>query len=123
MSLGIRDLVATILAAATTGILYVQAYNVNVPILGSNRLAAVLMLVLGVAMCAVGNRPDTGTAAKSNAMNVLMGILGVLILVAGVWALIANAEVMVLVMGSIILAMWLITTLRHALTHRPQPAA
>ncbi len=123
MSLGIRDLVATILAAATAGILYIQAYNVSAPMLGSNRLAAVILLVLGVAMCAVGNRPDTGTASKSNGMNVLMGVLGVLILVAAIWVLIAKTEVMVLAMGIIILAMWLITTLRHALTHRPQPVA
>lgn len=119
MTLGIRDLTTTILAAATAGILYVQAINLSTPVLTSHRWSALLLLALGISMCVAGSRPD---AASSSSTNVTMGILGGLATVAGIWTLIAGSHFMVMATGLIILAMWLIAIVRHAVVEVRQPA-
>jgi hypothetical protein len=116
MSLSIKDAISTILAAAAAGILYVQMQNLSTPLLSSNRLAALALLIIGAVTCAVGNQAPNQAFSKSNPTLMIISILAVLSLVAAAWALITGSQIMVVALAVIILVMWLVTTLRHSLT-------
>jgi hypothetical protein len=113
-----RDLVGTIVAA-----LVVLVYVANVAewwFLGSNRWAAVTMLAVGFAGCALGAR-IVGDDMSSGPV-VLLAVLGVTALALGAVAIVTGAQWALLGLMLAVVALWIGTTLRHALTP-PRPLA
>jgi hypothetical protein len=107
-----RDLVGTIVAAVV-----VLVYVANVQewwFLGSNRWAAVTMLAVGFAGCALGAR-IVGDEMSSRPV-VLLAVLGGTALVLGVVAIVTGAQWALLGLMLVQVVLWIGTTLRHAFT-------
>lgn len=112
MFLARRDLAGTIVAA-----LVVLVYVANVQdwwYLGSNRWAAVTMLVIGAIGCPLGARIE-GEKLSSTPI-VLLGLLGVTALALAVIAIVTAAQWALLGLAIVVVALWAGTTLRHAVT-------
>jgi hypothetical protein len=114
-----RDLVGTIVAA-----LIVLVYIANVQswwYLGSNRWAAVTMLVIGFVGCPLGARV-VGEKVSSPPI-ILLGLLGVVALALAVIAIVTGEQWALLSLAIVVVALWAGTTLRHAVTTPPRLAA
>lgn len=114
-----RDLAGTIVAA-----LVVLVYLANVQdwwYLGSNRWAAVTMVVIGMIGCPLGARIE-GDKLSSTPI-VLLALLGLAALVLGVIAIVTAAQWALLALALAVVALWAGTTLRHAVTPPPRLAA
>ena len=113
-----RDVVATLLVAAIV-IPYV-GYLVNgeMPFIKDPRGMAGTALILGLAACAIG-----GSATGTPSIVVkLTGALSVLTLTLGFATLLTENELLLaLFIGSIVL-MWAISTVRHVVVGRTEPA-
>jgi hypothetical protein len=114
-----RDLAATVVAA-----LVVSVYVANVQewwYLGSNRWAAVTMLVIGAVGCPLGARLE-GEQMSSTPM-VMLGGLGTASLVLGVIAIVTGAQWALLALTIVLVVLWAGATFRHAMTpHHPVAA-
>jgi hypothetical protein len=113
-----RDLVGTLGAA-----LVVLVYVANVQawwFLGSNRWAAVTMLAIGFAGCSLGARIVGGD--MSSGPVALLATLGGTALVLGIVAIVTGWQWALLGLMLVVVALWIGTTLRHALTP-PRPVA
>lgn len=81
MTLGRKDAAATVLTALVVLTFFATQQGWNVALVGErHRWATGVILVLGAITCSLGN------AARGGAVR-LLGLLGVLALVLGVWAL------------------------------------
>ena len=114
-----RDALGTLVVA-----LIVLAYVANVQnwwYLGSNRWAAVTMLVVGFVGCPLAARFED---AKSHLTPLaLLGMLGVVALVLGIVAVVTAAQWALLALTVTVVALWVGTTIRHAATPAyPLPA-
>jgi FtsH-binding integral membrane protein len=114
-----RDAFGTLVVA-----LIVLAYVANVQdwwYLGSNRWAAVTMLVVGFVGCPLAARFED---AKSHLTPLaLLGVLGVVALVFGILAVVTAAQWALVALAITVLALWVATTIRHAATPaHPLPA-
>ena len=113
-----RDLAGTIVAG-----LVALVYIANVQdwwYLGSNRWAAVTMVVIGAIGCPLGARLE-GEKLSSTPI-VLLALLGVVALVLAVIALVTAAQWALLALAIVVVALWAGTTLRHAVTPPPRLA-
>jgi hypothetical protein len=118
MRLTWKDGVSTLLAIATVLATLAVVQDWGWPLLGSYRAGAAALLVLGIAMCALGD----ATAERSNIRSpyvVTMNVLGFLALGFGVWALIADAKEPFLALAFTSVLMWAASTLHHAVRTRP----
>lgn len=118
MYLSRRDLAGTMVA-----VLVVLAYAANVQdwwYLGSNRWAAVTMLAVGFAGCALGAR-IVGESTTS-APIVLLAALGIVTLVLAAAVIVTGAQWALLALALSVVALWAGATLRHAVTPPPRPA-
>jgi predicted ABC-type exoprotein transport system permease subunit len=61
-----------------------------------------------------GDRPST-------VYTVLASLLGFGALISGVWAIVAASETMLAILIGTMVALWLVTTVRHAITEMPRP--
>jgi uncharacterized membrane protein YoaK (UPF0700 family) len=95
----------------------------------STRAMAVVVFALGwlgctsdakraasVYMPGDGDRPSMPYA-------VLASLLGLVALVAGIWAIVAASETMLAVLVGAMVALWLVTTVRHAVVAFPRRPA
>ena len=114
-----KDLAGTLVAA-----LAVLVYVANVQgwwYLGSNRSAAVTMLVIGFVGCPLAARVEG--ERLTSAPIVLLGVLGVAALVVGIVAIVTAAQWALFALTILIVALWAGATLRHAMTPaHPLPA-
>jgi hypothetical protein len=114
-----RDVFGTLVVA-----LIVLAYVANVQdwwYLGSNRWAAVTMLVVGFVGCSLAARFEDATSHVTPLA--LLGMLGVVALVVGIVAIVTAAQWALLALMITVVALWVGTTIRHATTPAyPLPA-
>ena len=113
-----KDAIGTAVAASA-----VLVYVANVQdwwYLGSNRAAAVTLLVIGVVGCPLGAR-IVGEKLTSPPI-VLLGLLGTVALVVGVLAIATAADWALLSLTIAVVGLWAGTTLRHAVTPPPRLA-
>jgi uncharacterized membrane protein len=108
-----KDVIATILAVLVAFVLYAKLKGMSLPMLGSYRTAAIVLLILGIALCAVGSKLAPGQSPWSNPVTMIVAILGIVSLVAGISAIAANSRMAFIGFAGITLLMWLITTARH----------
>jgi membrane-bound ClpP family serine protease len=109
MTLTRKDAVATSMTGLAVLAFLATHEAWNVPLIGdSHRWAAAVILVLGVGACATGARRVTST---------LLGVLGGAAFVFGVLALITGSLTPLSLLVADMVAMWVLTTLRHA--HAP----
>lgn len=114
MSLTWRDAVTTIIAAGAVIIAVAAMREWNVPIIGNPRWAALVLIVLGIALCIIGN-----TATQTNTSNpyvMLMAILGGGVILLAVLALIIGTAIYVGITAVLIGLMWLVSTIRHLIS-------
>jgi hypothetical protein len=112
-----RDLAGTAVAA-----LVVLVYAANLGdwwYFGSNRWAAVTMVAVGAIGCRLGARL---VGEKLSGPYVLLGLLGVTALVFAILAIVTAAQWVLLALATTVVALWVGTTLRHALTPSPRLA-
>lgn len=113
--LGLRDLRATLLAVAAATLLVLVRAGVDLPGMHHERLLAGSLFVLGMFACGAGTRPD---AFAGHATPFVLGLrlLGAAALVAGIVAVVLSVAVMTDTFVGVFVALWLGTTVRHALT-------
>jgi len=114
-----KDLAGTLVAA-----LAVLVYVANVQdwwYLGSNRWAAVTILVIGFVGCPVAARVEG--ERLTSAPIVLLGVLGATALVVGIVAIVNAAQWALAALTILIVVLWAGATLRHAMTPRHPLAA
>jgi predicted branched-subunit amino acid permease len=112
------------LAGAIVAALAVLVYAANVQdwwYLGSNRAAAVTMLVVGVIGCPVGAR-IVGEKLTSPAI-IGLGLLGLVALVVAILAIVTAEQSALLALAVLVVVLWAGATLRHAVTPPPQLTA
>jgi hypothetical protein len=113
-----RDLAGT--AVATLVVLVYAANVADWWYLGSNRWAAVTMVVIGAIGCPVGARL---VGERPSGPIVLLGLLGAAALVLAVLAIVLAAQWALLALAIVVVALWAGTTLRHAVTPPPRLVA
>jgi len=107
-----RDLIGTAVTA-----LIVLAYAANVQdwwYLGDNRAAAVTMLVVGFVGCPLAARFEE--EKLRSAPFLVLGALGIVAFVLGLIAIITAEQWALLALTIVVVALWVGTTLRHAVT-------
>ena len=112
------------LAGAIVAALAVLIYAANVQdwwYLGSNRAAAVTMLVVGAIGCPVGAR-IVGEKLTSPAI-IGLGVLGAVALVVAVLAIVTAEQAALMALAALVVVLWAGSTLRHAVTPPPQLTA
>jgi hypothetical protein len=129
MRLTWRDGLATLLVAAAATLYALWAGGAVMPGV-STRWMTVIAFALGMAACTANQRElgevygARGGRRPSGLYIALATALGVVMLVAGILAFVLASETMLATLVAGMVALWLITTARHALTGRhPQLGA
>ena len=107
-----KDALATLLTALS-GLVFLSAYSSwNVWLVGSsNRWAAGVILLLGMRACSLGS-PDKDSKGKTT---VFLSALGVIALAAALFTLITASSSGLWILIVAFVALWALSTLRHAL--------
>ena len=115
MTLTRKDAVATGLTGLAVFVFLAAHEAWNVPLVGDNhRWAAAVIMALGIAACSVGaKRIDSA----------LFGVLGAAAFVFGVLALITGSLTPLSLLVADMVAMWALTTFRHAKSRHGPPVA
>lgn len=122
MRLTWKDAVSTVFMAAIA-VIYVAFLNATTAwLVSSARGTATAVLVLGmVGGCGMGAAAERYQDRQARAYGSFASVLGVTALVAGVVALITANTVALAILVVATLALWLVTTARHALTPPSAP--
>jgi hypothetical protein len=115
-----KDAVATMLAGLAVLVVLAVTEGWGWPLLGSPRAGVLALGVIGVGMCASGSRVGEQTSMRDPFIAVAM-VLGIGSLVLIVLGLIVGSEALLVTLGATILALWLVTTLRHAIESPRRP--
>jgi hypothetical protein len=106
-----RDLVATGLTALVVGVYAANVFGWSVWLVGDSvRWAAAVIVVLGVATCALGARPG-------DRVDALFGVLGVACAVFAVIALVTASSSALAALVAVDVALWVLATSRHLVHH------
>jgi peptidoglycan/LPS O-acetylase OafA/YrhL len=124
MRLTRRDGFTTLVMAACTAVLLAVTQGWDWPLLGSYRTGTLALGILGQAMCAGGAR-DVMSLKKNGGYIAAMSVLGGGALVLVVVGLITSSEPVFVALWAVILGMWIVSTVRHAVqpTTAATPAA
>ena len=114
MRLTRRDGFMAVLMGAATAVMLAVTQGWDWPLLGSYRTGTLAMFVIGQGMCAAGAR-DVMTSQKGSAYVVTMSTIGAGALVTMIVGLITASAVAFVTLWGIILVMWAVTTVRHAI--------
>ncbi len=109
MALTWKDLTTTLLAALVAAFSYLQLTGYQFPLISGYRWAIVVLLILGIGMCAL----SSATPGASGPFIVIASVLGVLSLILIIAGLIMGTKTMFLAVAGVILVLWAIATLRH----------
>jgi hypothetical protein len=117
MQLTLRDGAATVLAALVIAVLLAVTQAWSWPLLGDYRSGVVALTILGFTMCTVGLQVVPGQAAESfrRPLMIAGSVLGVTALVLVVAGLIFATEALFVALAFVLLALWVATTVDHAL--------
>ena len=110
MILSWKDGVATLIAISIGLFSYFKLQGVHMSFLDNNRIAILLIGLVGVGMCAFGS--VTGVTL-STGWNIVLSGLGIGALLLIILGLILGSQLMVLLLSGVILVMWFLTTIRH----------
>jgi hypothetical protein len=114
MGLTWRDGAATVLAGLVVAVMLALTLGWSWPLLGDFRAGVVALAIVGFGMCSVGMRATEAAAFKQPHM-ILASLLGVLALALIVLGLVFATEGLFLTLGFLLLALWVLTTVDHAL--------
>jgi hypothetical protein len=113
-----KDIVATVLVAGAGLVTWAHVQEWDWPITGNARLAAVIVLVLGTAACAVGSQDVEVKGAKKWHQRVgptVGGLAGL----AAIVAIITGWTSWLVAATGLLVALWAVTTARHLVTRKP----
>lgn len=110
MALSIKDLIATVLAAFTAYILYIQYNGSDIALLGNTRIVGIILIFVGLIMCVLGSNPQ---AIKDKVYSNLMGGVGGIAVISSIVAIIVANPIWAEIAAGLIILMWLVTTARH----------
>lgn len=114
MSLSYKDAISTGLTAAVSGLAYVYAKGIHLPIIGSYRVGSTVLLIIGVAMCTFGSSYNlSAPGAWTSPWTITATSLGTLSLILGISGLITGNKIIVLSLVATLVLLWLATTIRH----------
>lgn len=108
MSLTWKDLITTSLAGITIWFSYLVLIGYKFPIIVGYRWATLILLILGVGMCAF----SSASGASGMFITIASG-LGVLALILVVLGLIFGTKFLFISLLTVIIALWIVSTLRH----------
>jgi peptidoglycan/LPS O-acetylase OafA/YrhL len=111
-----KDAVGAVLAAAAVLVALDVTYAWGWPLLGDYRAGVVALAVIGFAMCAAAS--DYSAVRWPDPLLVIAGALGVAALMFMIAGLIWATQALFLWLAAVIVALWLVATVRHALTPR-----
>lgn len=121
MGLTWRDGAATMLAALVVAVLLALTQGWSWPLLGDYRAGVVALAAIGFVMCSVGLRAN-GVDDFKQPLMIVASVLGVGTLGLIVLGVIFATEAIFIGLGIMLLALWVLTTVDHALpagTARP----
>lgn len=109
MSVSWKDLTNTALALFIAGFSYLMVTGYKFPLISGYRLATVVLLVLGIAMCALSSATpgDSGMYMKFASG---LGILAFILIVVG---FIFGTKIIFLATTGVIILLWAMATFRH----------
>lgn len=113
MSLSWKDAVATILTGGVGLVMYAKLKGFDWPMLGSWRVATLVVFTLGIATC-IAVSGDTIPA--KNAWMTLASVLGGLAFVLLLIGLFMNSKLIFVALCVDIFILWVVSTLHHTLT-------
>jgi hypothetical protein len=115
MRLTWKDTAATVLTAAIVALYVAFLVDANLPLVSGPRALAGVVLIAGLAACAIGGRSMTADTRHGWVVRISV-VLGVVAFISALITMITGSEfVLAMVVGTTV-ALWLVTTLRHALT-------
>ena len=114
MRLTWKDGLATLLTAGIVALYVAFLAGADLPLVSGPRVLAGVALVAGLSACALGASPDGGVPSRSAKW--FGGILGTTALVTAVVTLITGSEVALAILVGSTVALWLVSTVRHAFT-------
>ena len=122
MRLTWRDGAATVLAALTVMVTLALTQAWSWPLLGSYQAGVVALTIIGVAMCTAGAM-GMETPSVTQPFAAIVSVLGVAALGLIIFRLIAATQAPFVALAVVLLAIWFVTTVHHALAGVPgQPA-
>lgn len=124
MRLTWRDGATTVLAALVVAVAFAVTQGWDWPLLGTVRAGVGVLGVAGIAMCTLGGS-RYGEDVVRGPFGATAGVLGAGALVLLIWGLVAPTEAILVAFAVDIVALWLVSTVRHAIeaVPRAQPAA
>ena len=120
MKLTYRDAITTALAGLVVAVTLAVNQGWAWPMLGSPRAGIIAVGILGVAMCSIGTRSEdmaTKEALVHHPGMIVGSALGAVTLVLLIAGLIAGTEALLMVIASVMVLLWAVATIRHAVTH------
>jgi hypothetical protein len=125
MRLTIRDGITTSLAVVVIAITLAVTGGWDWPLVGTPRAGILALGAIGIAMCSIGTRStDLGSGRDLvRRPGMLAGtVLGSLALVLVVVGLIVGTEEMLVALAAVLVLMWAIATVRHAVVPARAPS-
>jgi hypothetical protein len=116
-----KDVAGTALAGAAVLITLAVTNGWGWPLLGDYRAGIIALTVVGFAMCASGS--DYSTVRGSDPLVIIAGGLGIAALGLIVAGLIWATSQLFVWLAAVIVALWLVTTVRHLITPRADAPA
>lgn len=107
MALTWKDLVNTGLVVLIAAFSYMMVTGYKFPLISGYRWATLVLLVLGIGMCALSS-PGTGGMLLS-----IAGVLGIIAFILIVAGFIFGTKIIFLTTTGVIILLWIIATARH----------
>lgn len=112
MALTWKDGVTTLLAFLVIGFTYLMAIGYKMPLTIGFRWATVVLLVLGIGMCALSSYTPGSTPSVWITFASVLGSLALILILAGI---VTGSKMIFITLGVTIFLLWLVATLRHLL--------
>lgn len=122
MRLTWRDVETTLLAVLVVGVTLALTQGWSLPLLGSYRAGVIALTIIGMAMCAAGG-VSTETPSFTQPFVAIVSVVGVAAVGLIILGLTTSTQAPLVALALVLLAMWFVTTVHHALPGTPgQPA-
>lgn len=110
MNLSIKDLVASVLAIISIGFSYLMVTGYKFPLITNYRWATAVLLVVGIAMCALSGWDPSGAKSWWITLSSVLGALAIILIIAGI---VTGAKTIFMLLAGTIVVLWLLTTVHH----------
>ncbi len=119
MQLTWRDGAGAVLAALVVAVLLAVTLAWSWPLLGDYRAGVVALTILGFGMCTAGLRV-TEASAFTRPLTIVSSLLGMAALGLVIFGLIFATQALFVALATTVLALWLVTTVDHAMPAAPE---